>query len=190
VPKLANVKLDDAVTQLEKLHLVKGTTNLDWSDTIKAGYVISTTPPAGTQLRRGEHVDLLVSKGASPVTVPDVVGKTYDDAKSILEAAGLKVTRNDVFSDTVPQNTVVSQNPAKGAEGHRGDAVTLDVSKGPQLFPVPDVVGQKVNDAMRILREAGFDPQVSQFGGNTVRYQNPGAGAQRKKGTQVQLVAY
>ncbi|MDX6286726.1 MAG: eukaryotic-like serine/threonine-protein kinase [Frankiales bacterium] len=191
VPQLANKKLADAEKALKANNLVLGNTNRDYSDTVKEGYVISTTPPAGQKLEPGSKVDLLVSKGPAPVSIPNVVGKNITDAQSQLVAVGLKVTPKNVFSDTVPKDVVVAQDPVEGSPGHRGDTVTLSVSQGPELFPVPNVVGMKLGDARNVLEAAGFKVDVTRpFGGNTVRAQNPGGGSQEKKGTTVRLVVY
>ncbi|MGL4175099.1 MAG: PASTA domain-containing protein, partial [Dermatophilaceae bacterium] len=70
-----------------------------------------------------------------------------------------------------------------------GDTVTLVVSKGPVLVAVPNVIGQQVGDARRVLEQAGFQVKVEEaFGGyfGTVRLQDP-AGGQVPRGSVITL---
>jgi serine/threonine-protein kinase len=133
-----------------------------------------------------------VSKGPPPVTVPSVTGKPVDQATSILHALGLNVTTTLAYSDKVAKDTVMSTSPPSGATLHKGDNVNLVVSRGPHLYPVPDVRGMKVDAAVAALKAAGFDATVSQFPGgpNRVLSQSPGPGSMQKRGTVVHLYAF
>ena len=73
----------------------------------------------------------------------------------------------------------------------RGDKVTLVVSKGPELVKVPDVQGLQLNQARKILKDAGFEVKVESFMGGifgTVRSQTPAANTDAPKGSTVTLV--
>ena len=192
VPSFKGKTYDEAKALLEQNHLALGVVTRKNDDKVAKDEVVSSLPKAGEKLRPGAKVALVVSDGPAEVTVPNVVGKNVNDATSLLTAAGLKVTARPVFSDTVPKDSVVAQDPKQGTKAHRTDTVTLDVSKGPQLFEVPNVVGKNPNEASAILRGAGFNPEVSRpFGfGNTVRAQNPTAGSQEPKGTTIRLIVY
>ena len=97
-----------------------------------------------------------------------------------------------MFSDTVPKDTVISSDPPGGATAHKGDVVNLVVSKGQQLYPVPDVVGMTVSDAVALLQSQGFKADVHDFPGgpNRVLNQSPGGGSKQKRGKTVQLFAF
>jgi serine/threonine-protein kinase len=193
VPAFKGKTFSQAKTLLSQNHLKLGEVTRKNDDTLPKDQVISSSPNAGVKLEPGATVALVVSDGPAPVVIPNVVGKNVNDASQILVAAGLTVATTPVFSDSVPKDSVVSQNPPANANGHRRDTVTLSVSQGPQLFDVPNVVGKNVNDARTILTQAGFKVDVSRppfFGGNTVQAQNPGGGSQRKHGTTIHLVVY
>lgn len=72
------------------------------------------------------------------VTVPDVVRKTYAEAKETVEGAGLKAERKDVELNEEPQGTVVDQDPDAGESAEKGSSVELSVTP----VAVPDVRNQ------------------------------------------------
>jgi len=119
-----------------------------------------------------------------------VVGDSVTDAQQKLEDAGLKVVLapGKVYSDDVDKDKVALESPDAGARAGTGDSVTITVSKGPQLFEVPDVTGKKEGDAKKILQAAGFKVRVIDlFFGGSVFSQDPDGGAQKPKGTTVTL---
>ena len=91
------------------------------------------------------------------ITVPDVTGKPYAEAVSILEGQGFKVRREEAQSDTAAKNTVISQSPTGTAKS--GATITITVSSGAQeavSITVPDVRGKTKDDATAELIAAGF----------------------------------
>ena len=93
----------------------------DFSETVPAGSVIGTDPPAGQLAPRDSQVAVHVSKGPQPVAVPDVVGASVEQASQALQATGLDA---DV-QNFAPGRTVKSQAPAAGTQVNRGTRVTL-----------------------------------------------------------------
>ncbi|MFE7133929.1 Stk1 family PASTA domain-containing Ser/Thr kinase [Streptomyces sp. NPDC057638] len=93
--------------------------------------------------------------------VPAVLGKTEQGARQTLERAGLDVREVRLrFSETVPRGEVIASEPA-GRERVRGNgSVTLVVSRGPEVVPVPDVTGEPLPTARRKLEGAGLAPGV------------------------------
>jgi beta-lactam-binding protein with PASTA domain len=120
-------------------NLTIGSITYDFNDTIAAGLVISQNPIGGTTVSVGSFVDLVVSLGEA-ITVPNVVDQNETDANSAITAAGLIVgTVTYEYSDIVPADIVISQNPLDGTIVPVGSAVDLVVSLGQPV--VPDVVG-------------------------------------------------
>ncbi len=169
----------------------------EYHDSLGLGFVVSASLPGGepaepgTQSVRGTEVTLVVSKGPAPVTIVSVVGATLADAKKDLDRLGLKVKTTEVFSDEVPKGSVVAQDPRADTQGHRGDTVTLTVSKGPELVDLPSTYGMGVDAATDTLREAGFKVEVRYPQGfsplNLVYAQDPqgGDGKKAPKGSTV-----
>ena len=112
--------------------LANGTVTLAYSSTVASGLVISQSPAAATSALPGTAVDLVVSNGPAPVTVPNVVGQTQANAQTAITAATLTIgTVTQAISATVPSGSVISQNPAAGTSVLPGSAVGLIVSTGP-----------------------------------------------------------
>lgn len=190
VPKLVGTKASGATAALARLNLGLGKTTEDWSETVPAGVVVSQAPEAGTSVKRGAAVALVVSKGRQPITVPVVTGKDREAAEAAIKKAGLKVKRaEDVNSDTVPAGGVVSQSPAKGTL-FRGDTVTITVSKGPVMVEVPRVLGVPVDQAEKTLKELGFAVEIRRPLGTffeLVRDQSVAPGQKAPKGSLIIL---
>jgi serine/threonine-protein kinase len=101
------------------------------SDTVDAGLVIRTDPPAGAAAPRGSTVRLVVSSGPDTVAVPDVVGMTQSQATAALRSAGFTVRVVPVASTPANRGRVIAQSPLAGSEAPRGSAVTITVGGGP-----------------------------------------------------------
>ncbi|GAA2746563.1 Stk1 family PASTA domain-containing Ser/Thr kinase [Terrabacter aerolatus] len=191
VPTLVGVKVGDTGAALSPLTLRLGDTSQAWSETVPAGTVISQDPAPGASVKRNTQVSVVVSKGRRPIEVPTVTGASFDAASATLTKAGLTVQRGtDVNSDTVPAGQVVSQSPDKGTL-HQGDTVTLVVSKGPVMVPVPNVVGRSSADAEKALTDLGFTvkKEAGLFGPvlDLVQHQSVNGGDSAPKGSTIVL---
>lgn len=128
------------------------------------GVVVAQDPAAGEKAAEDSAVRVNVSRGTGRVDVPDVVGRTADEAGSILRRAGLQARVVQVPSDE-PRGTVVAQSPSAGSQIARGERVRINVSNGEgaaeaQNVEVPDVVGLAEADAVGQLEEAGFTVRI------------------------------
>ena len=157
------------------------------------GTVTGQSPAAGEMVKVGTRVQINVSRGVRPLTVPDVRGQPYESAASALQGAGFKVARRNVDS-TEPEGTVVDQQPSAGNTAPAGSTITLSVSKGPVDQPVPDVTNQAEADATSALESSGFtvnvvreateDPALEGF----VIRQDPAGGDEAPQGSEVTIV--
>jgi serine/threonine-protein kinase len=192
VPDVSGDKVHAATVALRKANITVDRQDQEYSSVVEEGRVIATDPKAGTSIHSGDGVTLIVSKGPRPVDVPDVSGKTYDEAASLLDAVNLRAKRTDVYSDTVPEGRVVSTSPAAGSTAHVGDTVTVNVSKGPRPVKVPDVVGMKDGDAKKLLEQAGFhvDERKLPGGPHQVLRQSPPGGSLAPRGSTVVIYVF
>jgi len=190
VPALAaNTSLDDYTAALKAAGLtIAQPVTTSYSDTVPANGVISVDPAPGTVKDWNAVVTLTVSKGPQPITITDYTGKNANDAQAALTAAGFKVAVTQDYSDSVAEGVVINQMPNNGT-GVKGDTITLDVSKGQQLFKVPDVRGKKTKQAEQELDKAGFKWSVlaAPFGPGDVYDQSPEPGTMKPKGATITL---
>ncbi len=88
------------------------------------------------------------------VVVPDVAGQSVSTASANLENVAFKVSTNQVFSETVPNGTVVSTEPAANTSVKKGSIVKVNVSKGQERYIIPsDLKGKDPNDVKKILQD-------------------------------------
>ena len=190
LPKLTGITVDEAQDRILKAQMTFGTATKKYSETVPSGIVIASDPKSGTSLRFGTVVDLVVSQGRRPIPVGSWAGKSAEEARKALEERGFKVEESQEYSDDVAEGDVISQDPADGTL-FKGDTVTLTVSLGPELFPVPDVVAYGVDDARATLEDAGFVVDVENSSGYIgLRYvfsMDPGAGTKLPKGSTVTI---
>ncbi|WP_435837528.1 Stk1 family PASTA domain-containing Ser/Thr kinase [Streptomyces albidoflavus] len=188
VPRVEGMALDKAKARLRDAGLEPGMVTRAFSDSVAKGEVVSTDPSAGTERRGGSAVALVVSKGA-PVEVPDVAGSSLQEATEALKEAGLKVSTADerIFSEH-EKGAVAAQSPKPGTELAKGGEVELTLSKGPDLVEVPDVTGQKEDEARKTLEGAGFKVDVSRwFFGDTVWDQSVEGGETAPRGSEITI---
>ncbi|WP_159716705.1 Stk1 family PASTA domain-containing Ser/Thr kinase [Actinomyces marmotae] len=191
VPDVVGRTEHDAQTAIIDAGLTVGQTSKEHSSSVAPGMVISTDPGAGQSLDKGSTVNITVSKGRPSATVPDVVGKTEEEARKAIKAAGLEMGIPTRANDkSVKEGRVISQSPRKGASGvHKGDTVALVISQGPKMVTVPDVTGKSESEARKTLKDAGFETQVDKawtghvFG--EVDYTKPAKGEQAAEGSTV-----
>jgi serine/threonine-protein kinase len=190
VPSVVGLTQDDAEQQLKDAGF-KTKAAQEFSDTVKKGTVISTTPAVGTLVERGTTVTLTVSKGKEQAAVPDVDGETEDNARSAIEAAGLRVGKVTQEESDQDPGTVIDQSPAAGKKVAKGTSVNLTVAKA---VKVPDVVDQSEEDATNALEGAGFKVRVrdrtttSPDEDGVVLEQSPAGDEERTKGSQVTII--
>ena len=201
LPAIAGQSLDDARAAIRSAGARVGATTRYFDAAVERSVVIAASRASddsdlssGGDYFRGQKVNLAVSLGA----VPDVTGKTLDEAVQTLDDVQLVGKQTtETYSDTVAAGSVVSAALPSDGPLPVGSTIALTVSKGPQLFPVPDVTNQTLDVAKQTLTTAGFQVKypttvgpipVDQFSAAfIVTGQEPGSGAQVAKGTTVTL---
>jgi beta-lactam-binding protein with PASTA domain/tRNA A-37 threonylcarbamoyl transferase component Bud32 len=190
VPSVVGEQIARALSDLQDAKLKGRQVTVD-SDKPQ-GQVISQSPKAGASVAEGTTIRLNVSKGPTPVAVPNVVGSTYDTASSILQAKGFAVRRTDVKSDQ-PKDTVIGMTPTAGTLQPPAAVIILTVSKGPTTSTVPDVTTLSQNDAQAQLKASGFgvhivtQPVTDPSQDGIVQTQDPPGGTQAAPGKVVTI---
>ncbi len=106
------------------------TVTTDYSDSVAQGNVISQDPSGGTKVDAGTNVNIVVSLGSRPVSVPSVVGVSESNARQLIASAGLSVGTVTYREDSAPAGQVISCDPGVGTSVSRGTTVNLVVSQG------------------------------------------------------------
>ncbi|SMY12544.1 protein kinase domain-containing protein [Brevibacterium jeotgali] len=130
VPDVTGSAEADARTTLESAGMVLGKITREFSDDAPEDAVVSQGTPGGETAAKGTPVDLVISKGVEPVSVPIVTGLDYDTAFGNLAREGFRISRDDEYSDDVAKGKVISQSPDGGQDSDDGALVMLTVSKG------------------------------------------------------------
>jgi eukaryotic-like serine/threonine-protein kinase len=192
VPSVRNLPQAQAIDELEERGLRANVDRLP-SETVREGLTVRTVPSAGTEVERGERIQLFISSGPELTTVPGVIGLSSDSAEAQISDAGLVPAVQEQESEQ-PEGEVIAQDPGAGAQLELGSTVTITVSTGIEQVVVPDVVGLGAGDAERQLRAEGLAPvrresEVSDPAQDgQVIDQRPGAGVEVEPGRQVVIV--
>ncbi|MEY4400612.1 MAG: hypothetical protein RL072_477 [Actinomycetota bacterium] len=162
IPDVTGLARQDAVAALTAQGLTIAETVRD-SDAVPAGRVMSwivTEQPnlvAGSQVLKGTQVSIVVSGGPVLRLVPNLIGRSEDDTLVQLAAVQLVGQRNDdVYSSEIAAGLVASQEPASGQPMSRDGIVAYSLSKGVEQVPLPAVVGLTLNEAQKLLGDAGI----------------------------------
>ena len=125
IPDVSGKSVADASAILSKVQLLTSAGPQSYSDTIPEGDVIAAQPQH-QPVRPGDTLLLETSKGPEPVTVPDVVGKTWDVAKKALTDAGFQLKYSPI-ADVAPPAFVVSKiSPGAGTQQAKGSTITVN----------------------------------------------------------------
>jgi len=187
LPAVADRPAEKVVTELEGRGLVVRRNPVD-SDTVPAGTTLSIDPPPGTSVPRGATVTISESAGPPAAPIPELAGKTFDEAVVSLKAIGLAGSRVDAFNDKVESGRVIGTEPGAGTSARPGVTVVVTVSKGPDVVTVPKVTDRAPAAAQQAMTAAGL--RVSTTYGppaGKVFSSQPAAGATVKRGTSVAL---
>ena len=177
----------DARNECQRLQLRCVTVATQASDRYPKDVVMSQQPNAGTRVREGRQISLIVSSGVVIFPMPDLRFETLRNAQLDLSHFKLQLDKTTyVANDNVPRDSVVDQDPAPLSSARQGSKVSLVLSKGPPTaLHVPNLVGMSIDDARdEAARDHVHLGQIvwTPFGnagparGAVVR-QNPAAGA-------------
>ena len=165
IPSVKGLTPEAAQAVITKSPLTVGTITEVFNSDIPKGFVISSTPIAGTSVKRDATVDLIVSKGIEQVALASYLGKSGEQALNELTQAGFNVEAGYAFSETVPELAVISQNPAGGATANKGGKVSILISKGPRYTYIPKtIITMEANAAKATLESLGLKVKVVSIG--------------------------
>ncbi len=121
---------------------------------VPEGYVCAQEPSAKAEIRRGDTVQVTISKGSDMVAVQKLVGMTVDEAKAALAAQGFTVGEITIVPSEMMRDTVIAQSTETGMNARLGSAIDLTVSGGRVV--IPELVGQREEEALSRIRSVGL----------------------------------
>lgn len=95
------------------------------------------------------------------VTIPDVTGMEYDEAKDQLQSLNLKTEKEMAFSDEVNEGDVISSDPSSDSIVKEESTVALVVSQGKETVTFSDYVGEDYSQIKQLLEDNGFDEVIA-----------------------------
>ena len=156
VPRVLGLPVAAAEKQLEDNGFRPKVVEESPDPVIPAGHILWQDPPPDVGLVAGAAVELTVSSGPGPVTVPDVIAFDLTQARQVLEAAGLRPGAIDTVGNAAEAGIIVATRPAAGTSRSPGGAVDLVVSRGPADIRIPDLVGLRQEEARQRLESVGL----------------------------------
>ncbi|HEU5385378.1 MAG TPA: PASTA domain-containing protein [Streptosporangiaceae bacterium] len=159
VPAVKGEKQADAQAAMQRAHLPF--TIVKVGSNAKKGTVTGTSPAAGTTWPQTKRVTIMVADGPP---LPDFTGMDYNAAQQLAGQYDVTLQQEPDNNSQQPPGIITGQQPQPGGTFQPGQTVTVKVSTGPQLVPVPDPIGMSVKDATQLLQDAGFQVNVRRFG--------------------------
>lgn len=155
VPKITDIPVMEASKKLFEVGLELGPYIPVVHDSIPKYYVISQKPEAGKVVRLGRKVFPVVSAGPPSEKVPDLRGKTLEEAQKIIESnSRFKLGNIARITREEPPETVISQDPSPDTEVTQGTLINLLISAGTQVetLIMPNVIGKNDSGSRRIIK--------------------------------------
>ncbi len=128
VPALSGLEFAKAKQIIERLGLIVGDIDTIFSDSIGEGRVIQTVPEPETEVKKGDAIKIILSKGIFLKT-PNLVGLKIDSAKVILKNLNLILGSITEVEGTGEKGTIIIQNPQPDQLVNKGDTINLMVVK-------------------------------------------------------------
>ena len=192
VPNVVGKQLSVATRLLEERHLRVSSSEVTNSD-VPAGQVISQSPEPGETVKEQRMVHLVVSKGAGDITIPDLQGMSFDQAREKLKALGLSIGKISYTSDTSKDDgVVISQGLQAGGKASKGTTVDITINQTKStMVEIPNVVGMTIKEAKEALGNLGLS--ISKISGSNedtavVSAVSPAPGSSVKRDESVTLV--
>ena len=154
-PQVGGLTLQRATARLERAGLDPAVTKRRFHDEIPEGSVIDQVQTG--MVAAGSTVELILSKGHAPVTIPKVADMSEADAVDLLRAENFSVRTEEDFSNSVERGFVIGVSPKAGEEAPFASAVTLKVSRGPERFPLPNFIGLSKSAAQAKAESYGLE---------------------------------
>ncbi len=130
-------------------------------ETVGEGLVKYQAPKKNSTVFPESVIELIVSTGAAPFAMPDVVGMDQGDAQLVLSDNKLSVQMDYQHNTDMPEGEILAQSVKAGDEVRRGDTIVLTAATKENVAPVPNVVGMKRSEAEKTLEDSKLTPYIN-----------------------------
>ena len=190
IPTLKGLTPKAARAAIGKYPLVIGANTEVFNRDIPQGYVITSDPVSGTQVKRDTTVSIVVSKGIETVALASYAGKSGEQALNELTDLGFSVESTYAFDEKILSGAVISQKPIGVDVAPKGAVVTLIISKGSQYVFIPNVFSIEQVKATQVLQDLELKVVVKKLGSKKTKQVTnivPKVGSKVKRGSTVTI---
>ncbi len=199
VPDITGMPMEKALTELSEFNLSLMKVSEKFDSDIPAGSIITQSPPPGFMVKEGKPIEAVISTGGKTVFVPELEGMSLRQVELILRQTGLGIGEHTrTYSNSVREEHIVSQFPYPGEILDENSYVDIVVSRGPaeekEIKELPDLVGRRLEDAEKIIKEMGMhivniEVEIdSERAEGTVIEQKPEPGQRIDEDTEIILI--
>ncbi len=155
---IERMNYDEALQKMEQQGLSLEITEQRYSDTIAANTIISQRPKAGTMVKAGQNIVVIVSRGTKTRELPNLQGRTLEESRVLLSNVDAKLGAVEEENSSFEKGQIILQMPASGTVVKPGTVVNVVVSLGPEIKKVtmPDIKGKTKDEALQILTDANL----------------------------------
>lgn len=197
VPPLIGLTQDEAAKRAEEIGLTLEVEERVEDSSVEEGLVISQNPESTSMIEEGGVVKVSISLGEKKATIPNLSNMTIEEVQNTLKSNNLTLGEvNKEYSDQYPEGKVMNQNPGYGQEVPENTAISITVSRGPEIKTVSmiNLLGKEISQATSMLQEVGLSVGTLQYeyndsyAENSVMWQEFNAGTNLETGSSVNLV--
>lgn len=195
VPDFRGMTIEEAEDKAEDLGIEVKIGKYEFSTEYEQDQIMDQDPNHGEMVAKGDTVTVDISKGGERGVIPNLIGKSEEDAKKMIEDYGFKVGSIKEKESHEEKGTVIEQDPSAGSEGKQGDTINITISdgSGKEMGEVPYVLGMSEDEARAAIEKAGFkvgdvsEGVSSAYDNGKVMWQEYNSGTSLEKGTVIDI---
>lgn len=195
VPDFRGMTIEEAEDKAEDLGIEVKIGKYEFSTEYEQDQIMDQDPNHGEMVAKGDTVTVDISKGGERGVIPNLIGKSEEDAKKMIEDYGFELGTVKEKESHEEKGTVIEQDPSAGSEGKQGDTINITISdgSGKEMGEVPYVLGMSEDEARAAIEEAGFkvgdvsEGVSSAYDNGQVMWQEYNGGTSLEKGTTIDI---
>ena len=159
VPQYVGMSYDDIEASYEVAKNFKFNLQYEFDNAVEEGIVLEQSPTYGESVVSGSEITLVISKGGRNIVIPEISGKTENQAIAALKNAGLTYLRKtEVGNVALDEGVVLRCEPAEGTEVTEGTTVTIYVNVRAAITEaiMPNLIGSSKETAITALYKKGL----------------------------------